>query len=62
MERCYKVRVITKQGTDELLVKAKSAIAARRHASLKSIEVVEATFEDIVKHGQAGGTIEESVS
>ena len=62
-EWIYRVRILNGSGDAKvLLVKAKSAVSARRHAALKHVEVTEASFEEINQLGQAGVAIEEAVT
>lgn len=60
-EQCYKVRILTKESSETILVAAKSAPAARRYASLKHVEVVEATFDDINILGAQGTAIQKAI-
>lgn len=59
--KVHKVRVITKEGSDTFLVRAKSGQRAQAHVVLKCIEVSEATPDDCVAFGVQGGKIEEAI-
>ena len=59
--KVFKIRILTKDGNETVLVEAKSEARAVAHVNRKHLEVTLATHEDAVAHGALGGKIEEAI-
>jgi hypothetical protein len=59
--KVYKVRILTKDANETMLIRAKSETQAVRFAVLKHVEVTVATHDDAVALGVTGGKIEEAM-
>ena len=59
--KVWKARLITPEGNHTTLVRARTKAKATAHVVLKHVEIGEATHDDAVAFGTAGGRIEEAI-